>query len=213
SLAHRMARRLTEVRKTRALGYLRPDGKVQVTVGYDEDGTPGPVLDVVVSAQHHEEVDPERMRSDLVEHVVDPVLADLPHEGCRYHVNPTGRFVVGGPAADTGLTGRKTEVDAYGGYARNGGGGFSGKDPTKVDRAGAYGARHVAKTVVAAGLARRCELQIAYAIGLVAPVAIRIVTMGTGRVDDSELERAIMRRHGLRPLGIIKAPDLRRPVS
>jgi S-adenosylmethionine synthetase len=212
SLAHRMARRLAEVRKTKGLTYLRPDGKVQVTVGYGEDAAPAGVLDVVVSAQHHEEVDTEQLRADLLEHVVDPALVDLPHEGARYHINPTGRFVVGGPVADTGLTGRKDMVDTYGGYARHGGGCFSGKDPTKVDRVGAYGGRHVAKNVVAAGLARRCEVQIAYAIGLVKPVAIRIDTMGTGRVADSELERVVLRLFDLSPLGIIKELNLRRPL-
>jgi S-adenosylmethionine synthetase len=212
SLAHRMARRLAEVRKTKGLTYLRPDGKVQVTVGYGEDAAPAGVLDVVVSAQHHEEVDTEQLRADLLEHVVDPVLVDLPHEGARYHINPTGRFVVGGPVADTGLTGRKDMVDTYGGYARHGGGCFSGKDPTKVDRVGAYGGRYVAKNLVAAGLARRCEVQIAYAIGLVKPVAIRIDTMGTGRVADSELERVVLRLFDLSPLGIIKELNLRRPL-
>jgi S-adenosylmethionine synthetase len=212
TLAHRMARRLAEVRKTKGLTYLRPDGKVQVTVGYGQDAAPAGVLDVVVSAQHHEEVDTEQLRADLLEHVVDPVLVDLPHEGARYHINPTGRFVVGGPVADTGLTGRKDMVDTYGGYARHGGGCFSGKDPTKVDRVGAYGGRYVAKNLVAAGLARRCEVQIAYAIGLVKPVAIRIDTMGTGRVADSELERVVLRLFDLSPLGIIKELNLRRPL-
>ena len=213
SLAHRLARRLAEARKTRALPYLRPDGKVQVTVGYDGDGTPAGVEGIVLSAQHHEEVDIEQLRSDVLEQVIDPVLAGGPgRDGARILVNPTGRFVVGGPVADTGLTGRKIMVDTYGGYARHGGGGFSGKDPTKVDRAGAYGARHVAKNVVAAGLARRCEVQLAYAIGLVKPVAIRLDTMGTGRVADSELERAVMRLFDLSPLGIIKELNLRRPL-
>ncbi|HKF77614.1 MAG TPA: methionine adenosyltransferase [Candidatus Dormibacteraeota bacterium] len=213
SLAHRLARRLAEARKTRALPYLRPDGKVQVTVAYDGDGTPARVEGIVLSAQHHEEVDIEQLRSDVLEQVIDPVLAGGPgRDGARILVNPTGRFVVGGPVADTGLTGRKIMVDTYGGYARHGGGGFSGKDPTKVDRAGAYGARHVAKTVVAAGLARRCEVQLAYAIGLVKPVAIRLDTMGTGRVADSELERAVMRLFDLSPLGIIKELNLRRPL-
>src|SRR5262245_5236269 len=150
SLAHRMARRLAEARRTKALSYLRPDGKVQVTVGYDAEGAPRSVQEVVVSAQHHDEVDLEQLRSDIVEHVIDPVVAGLSTDGVRYHINPAGRFVIGGPVADTGLTGRQASVDTYGGYARHGGGCFSGKDPTKIDRAGAYGARYVAKTVVAA---------------------------------------------------------------
>ena len=212
SLAHRMARRLADARRTRALSYLRPDGKVQVTVGYDEAGAPAGVQDVVISAQHHDEVDVEQLRSDVLEHVVHPVLADLPGDAARFHINPTGRFVIGGPVADTGMTGRKVMVDTYGGYARHGGGCFSGKDPTKVDRAGAYGARQVAKTIVAAELARRCEVQLAYAIGLVKPVAIRIDTQGTGRVADSELERAVQRIFDLSALGIIKEQNLRRPL-
>ena len=213
SLAHRMARRLAEVRKTRALPYLRPDGKVQVTVGYGEDGDPAAVESVVVSAQHHAEVDAEQLRADVLEHVIDPALSDgLDRSHLQCHVNPTGRFVIGGPQADTGLTGRKIMVDTYGGYARHGGGNFSGKDPTKVDRAGAYGARYLAKSIVAAGLARRCEVQIAYAIGLVKPVAIRVDTMGTGRIADSELERVVTRIFDLSPLGIIKELNLRRPL-
>ena len=213
SLAHAVARALAEARRTRALSYLRPDGKVQVTVGYDADGRPVSVQDIVISAQHHDEVSVEQLRSDVLEHVVSPVLQDgLATDEVRYHVNPSGRFVIGGPVADTGLTGRQTTVDTYGGYARQGGGCFSGKDPTKVDRAGAYGARHVAKNVVAAGLARRCEVQIAYAIGLVKPVSVRVDTMGTGKVADSELERAVQRIFDLSPLGIIKELNLRRPL-
>jgi S-adenosylmethionine synthetase len=212
SLAHRVARRLAEARKSKTLSYLRPDGKVQVTVGYGEDGAPLAVQNVVVSAQHHDEVDVEQLRSDVLEHVLHPALADLPGDGTHFHINPTGRFVIGGPVADTGLTGRKIMVDGYGGYARQGGGCFSGKDPTKVDRAGAYGARHVAKTIVASGLARRCEVQLAYAIGLVKPVAIRVDTQGTGRVADSELERVVLRLFDLSPLGIIKELNLRRPL-
>jgi S-adenosylmethionine synthetase len=212
SYAHRLARRLAEVRRTKALPYLRPDGKVQVTIGYGPDG-PASVEDVVVSAQHHEEVPIEQLRSEILEHVIDPVLADaLPRDGCRYHINPTGRFVIGGPVADTGLTGRKIMVDTYGGYARHGGGCFSGKDPTKVDRAGSYGARYVAKNVVAAGLARRCEVQIAYAIGVAKPLAVHVDTMGTGRVADTELQRVITRLFDLSPLGVIKELNLRRPL-
>jgi len=213
SLAHRMCRRLAEARRSKRLSYLRPDGKVQVTVGYGEDGGPVAVTDVIVSAQHHDEVDVEQLRSDVLEHVISPVLQDgLAADGSRYQVNPTGRFAIGGPVADTGLTGRQVMVDTYGGYARHGGGCFSGKDPTKIERAGGYGARYLAKTVVAAGLARRCEVQIAYAIGLVKPVAVRVDTMGTGRVSDQELERAVLRLFDLSPLGIIKELNLRRPL-
>jgi S-adenosylmethionine synthetase len=212
-LAHGMARRLAEARRAKKLSYLRPDGKVQVTVGYDADGAPTGALDVVVSAQHHDEVDMEQLRTDVEQHVIRPVLGDgPPSEQVRCHINPTGRFVIGGPVADTGLTGRQIMVDTYGGFARHGGGCFSGKDPTKVDRAGGYGARHVAKLIVAAGLARRCEVQIAYAIGLVKPVAVRVDTMGTGRVADSELERVVQRFFDLSPLGIIKELNLRRPL-
>ncbi len=213
SLAHRLARRLAEVRKSKELGYLRPDGKVQVTVGYDALGRPERVESVVVSAQHHDEVDTEQLRADVQEHVIDRVLAGgLSQEGAQLYINPTGRFVVGGPVADAGLTGRKIMVDTYGGYARHGGGCFSGKDPTKVDRAGAYGARHVAKTIVASGLAKRCEVQIAYAIGVVKPVAIRVDTFGTGKSADADLEKAVAKLFDLSPLGIIKELNLRRPL-
>ncbi|MBJ7598349.1 MAG: methionine adenosyltransferase [Candidatus Nephthysia bennettiae] len=213
SLAHRLARRLAEVRRSRQLSYLRPDGKVQVTVGYDSEGSPAGVESVVVSTQHHDEVETEQLRSDVLEHVVEPALADGPGLAkAQLFVNPTGRFVIGGPVADVGITGRKIMVDSYGGYARHGGGCFSGKDPTKVDRAGAYGARYVAKNVVAAGLARRCEVQLAYAIGVVKPVALRIDTMGTGRVPEADLERVVSRMFDLSPLGIIKELNLRRPL-
>ncbi|MGI8564312.1 MAG: methionine adenosyltransferase [Candidatus Dormibacter sp.] len=212
-LAHRLSRRLAEVRKSRALPYLRPDGKVQVTVGYDEAGSPCSVETVVVSAQHNEEVDQEQLRDDLIKQVLEPVLKDgLATDGTRYLINPTGRFVIGGPAADVGLTGRKVIVDTYGGWARHGGGCFSGKDPTKVDRAGAYGARYVAKNIVAGGLAERCEVQLSYAIGVVKPVALRIDTQGTGTVGERELERAVNRLFDLSPLGIIKELNLRRPL-
>jgi S-adenosylmethionine synthetase len=213
SLAHRLARRLAEVRKSKELGYLRPDGKVQVTVGYDALGRPERVESVVVSAQHHDEVDTEQLRADVQEHVIDRVLAGgLSQEGAQLYINPTGRFVVGGPTADAGLTGRKIMVDTYGGYARHGGGCFSGKDPTKVDRAGAYGARYVAKNIVAAGLASRCEVQLAYAIGVVKPVAIRVDTFGTGKSADADLEKAVAKLFDLSPLGIIKELNLRRPL-
>jgi len=213
SLAHRLARRLAEVRKSKAVPYLRPDGKVQVTVNYDAKGEPVAVDSVVVSAQHNDEVATETLRSDLRELVIDAVIPEqLRSKDLVTHINPTGRFVIGGPAADAGLTGRKIMVDTYGGYARHGGGCFSGKDPTKVDRAGAYGARHVAKTIVAAGLARRCEIQLAYAIGVVKPVSIRIDTFGTGKVAEADLERAVLRLYDLSPLGIIKELNLRRPL-
>jgi S-adenosylmethionine synthetase len=213
SLAHHMAQRLAEVRKTRALPYLRPDGKVQVTVGYDAAGAPARIDSVVVAAQHHDEVETEQLRSDVRDHVIAPVLdGGLPWTEAKIHVNPTGRFVIGGPVADSGLTGRKQTVDSYGAWARHGGGCFSGKDPTKIDRAGAYGARHVAKNIVAAGLAARCEVQIAYAIGVVKPIAVRIDTQGTGKVADAELQRAVPRLFDLSPLGVIKELNLRRPL-
>jgi S-adenosylmethionine synthetase len=212
-LAHRLARRLAEVRRNKTLTYLRPDGKVQVTVRYGEDGRPGGVDNVVLSTQHHDEITTEQLRSDITDHVIDAVIpADLRADGIRTFINPTGRFVVGGPVADAGLTGRKIMVDTYGGYARHGGGGFSGKDPTKVDRAGAYGARYVAKNVVAAGLASRCEVQISYAIGVVKPVAIRIDTSGTGKVPDRAISAAVSKLFDLSPLGIIKELNLRRPL-
>jgi S-adenosylmethionine synthetase len=213
TLAHRLARRLAELRKSRQLPYLRPDGKVQVTVAYDAKGRPAGVESVVVSAQHHDEVEAEQLRSDISEQVVDAVIPEpLRSAGMKRYINPTGRFVIGGPVADTGLTGRKVQIDTYGGYARHGGGCFSGKDPTKVDRAGAYGARHVAKHVVAAGLAERCEVQLAYAIGVVKPVAVRVDTAGTGKVPDQEIERALSKLFDLSPLGIIKELNLRRPL-
>ena len=211
--AHRLARRLAEVRRSKALNYLRPDGKVQVTIRYGDGGEPPVVDTVVLSTQHHEEVTTEQLRSDIGEHVIDAVIpAELKDGRIRTFINPTGRFVVGGPVADAGLTGRKIMVDTYGGYARHGGGCFSGKDPTKVDRAGAYGARHVAKTIVASGLARRCEVQISYAIGVVKPVAIRIDTFGTGKVPEPVLVVAVNKLFDLSPLGIIKELNLRRPL-
>src|SRR6202158_1332262 len=188
TIAHKLARRLAEVRRNKTLNYLRPDGKVQVTVRYNSEGKALGVDNVVISAQHHEEVDTEQLRADINEHVIDAVIPqELREGGVRSFINPTGRFVIGGPVADAGLTGRKIMVDTYGGYARHGGGCFSGKDPTKVDRAGAYGASHVGKNVVAAGLASRCEVQVSYAIGVVKPVAIRIDTFGTGKVPDSAI--------------------------
>ncbi len=212
-LAHRLARRLADVRRTKTLNYLRPDGKVQVTIRYGDAGEPPVVDTVVLSTQHHDEVTTEQLRSDIAEHVIDAVIpAELKDGQIRTFINPTGRFVVGGPVADAGLTGRKIMVDTYGGFARHGGGCFSGKDPTKVDRAGAYGARHVAKNIVAAGLARRCEVQISYAIGVVKPVAVRIDTFGTGKVPEPALAAAVNKLFDLSPLGIIKELNLRRPL-
>ena len=213
TLAHKLARRLAEVRRNKSLNYLRPDGKVQVTIRYGEKDEPPMVDTIVLSTQHHDEVSTEQLRSDISEHVIDAVIpAELKDGGIRTFINPTGRFVVGGPVADAGLTGRKIMVDTYGGYARHGGGCFSGKDPTKVDRAGAYGARHVAKNIVASGLARRCEVQISYAIGVVKPVAIRIDTFGTGKAPESVLTTAVNKLFDLSPLGIIKELNLRRPL-
>jgi S-adenosylmethionine synthetase len=186
---------------------------VQVTVRYADDGAPEAVDNVVVSAQHHDEVDTEQLRSDITEHVIDSVIpAELRKDHTRSYINPTGRFVIGGPTADAGLTGRKVMVDSYGGYARHGGGCFSGKDPTKVDRAGAYGARYIAKNIVAGGLATRCEVQVAYAIGVVKPVAVRVETFGTGRVPEAKISAAVNKLFDLSPLGIIKELNLRRPL-
>jgi len=213
SLAHRLARKLADVRRSKTLNYLRPDGKVQVTVRYGDDGRPQGVDSVVIAAQHHDEVDTEQLRADITEHVIDAVIpAELRNSGIRTFINPTGRFVIGGPVADAGLTGRKIMVDTYGGYARHGGGCFSGKDPTKVDRAGAYGARYVAKNVVASGLARKCEVQVSYAIGVVKPVAVRVETFGTGKVPDTSIAAAVTKLFDLSPLGIIKELNLRRPL-
>jgi len=212
-VAHGLARRLAEVRRNKQLSYLRPDGKVQVTVRYGDDGKPVGIDNVVLSAQHHDEVAADQLRADITEHVIDAVIpAELRGGTIRSYINPTGRFVVGGPVADAGLTGRKIMVDTYGGYARHGGGCFSGKDPTKVDRAGAYGARYVAKNVVAAGLASRCEVQVSYAIGVVKPVAIRVDTFGTGKIPDTAIASALARLFDLSPLGIIKELNLRRPL-
>ncbi len=211
SLAHRLARRLAEVRRDRTLSYLRPDGKVQVTVAYDEAGQ-GAAETVVIAAQHHDEVKIDELRSDIARDVIESVLGKSQAKAVRSYINPTGRFVTGGPVADVGLTGRKTQVDSYGGYARTGGGCFSGKDPTKVDRAGAYGARHVAKNIVAAKLATRAEVQVAYAIGVVKPVAVNIETFGTGVAPEADILRAVLRQFDLSPLGIIKELNLRRPL-
>ncbi|MEB3187024.1 MAG: methionine adenosyltransferase [bacterium] len=211
SLAHRLARRLTEVRKTGVLPYLRPDGKTQVTVEYEGDRAVR-VDTVLVSTQHAPEVDPVQIEADIIEHVIREVVpADL-IDGTRFLINPSGRFVVGGPMGDAGLTGRKIIVDTYGGYARHGGGAFSGKDPTKVDRSAAYAARYVAKNVVAAGLADRCEVQVSYAIGVARPTSIMVDCQGTARIDERLIEDFVKAHFDLRPAGIIRALDLRRPI-
>lgn len=212
SISHQLARRLTEVRKNGTLPYLRPDGKTQVTVEYDGD-KPVRVDAIVVSTQHSEEVTLEQIQKDIKEHVIKPIVpAHLLDDNTNYFINPTGRFVIGGPQGDAGLTGRKIIVDTYGGYARHGGGAFSGKDPTKVDRSGAYAARYVAKNIVAAGLADKCEVQLAYAIGVARPVSIAVDTFGTGKVSEDKLVELIRKHFDLRPAGIIKQLDLRRPI-
>ena len=212
SLAHKLAKRLTDVRKQGIISYLRPDGKTQVTVEY-ENGRPVRVDTVVVSAQHSPDVDYQEIKKDILEHVIKPVIpGNLLDENTRYFINPTGRFVVGGPQGDSGLTGRKIIVDTYGGMGRHGGGAFSGKDPTKVDRSAAYAARYVAKNVVAAGLASRCEVQIAYAIGVARPVSVMIDTFGTGKVDDQTILKVINEHFDLRPDAIIRDLNLRRPI-
>jgi S-adenosylmethionine synthetase len=212
ALAHRMARRLAEVRKSGQLPYLRPDGKTQVTVEY-ERGIPKKVRTVVVSAQHDPDVRAERLRSEIVETVILPTIpTELRETDPVMHVNPTGRFVTGGPMGDAGLTGRKIIVDSYGGMARHGGGAFSGKDPTKVDRSAAYAARWVAKNVVAAGLADRFEVELAYGIGIARPISFSVESFGTGRIDDADIQRLIERQFDLRPAAIIAALDLRRPI-
>ncbi len=212
SLAHKLAKKLTEVRKNGALSYLRPDGKSQVTVEYD-NGKPARIDAVVISTQHSPEVTQEQIRADVMEQVIRATLpAELLDENTKYYINPTGRFVVGGPQGDSGLTGRKIIVDTYGGAARHGGGAFSGKDPSKVDRSAAYAARWVAKNIVAAGLARRCEVQLAYAIGVAEPVSIMVDTFGTGTVADEKLEAAVEKVFDLRPAAIIRDLDLRKPI-
>ena len=213
SLAHKLARRLTEVRKNGTLSYLRPDGKTQVTVEYDENDKPVRLDAVVLSTQHDPDVTQDQIHEDIKKYVFDEVIpADLVDEKTKFFVNPTGRFVIGGPNGDSGLTGRKIIVDTYGGYARHGGGAFSGKDCTKVDRSAAYAARYVAKNIVAAGLAQRCEIQVSYAIGVAHPTSIMVNTFGTGAVEDSKLVDIIRENFDLRPAGIIKMLDLRRPI-
>ncbi|MFK4320663.1 S-adenosylmethionine synthetase [Bacillus sp. RC145] len=213
SLAHKLARRLTEVRKDDTLTYLRPDGKTQVTVEYDENGKPVRVDTIVISTQHHPDVTWEEIDRDLKEHVIKAVVpAELMDGETKFFINPTGRFVIGGPQGDAGLTGRKIIVDTYGGYARHGGGAFSGKDATKVDRSAAYAARYVAKSIVAAGLADKAEVQLAYAIGVAQPVSISVDTLGTGKVSEDVLVELVRNNFDLRPAGIIKMLDLRRPI-
>ena len=212
SLAHKLAKRLTEVRKNGQLSYLRPDGKSQVTVEYD-DGKPVRVDAVVISSQHSPEVSQEQLHADIKREVIEKVIpAHMLDENTKYYINPTGRFVVGGPQGDTGLTGRKIIVDTYGGYARHGGGAFSGKDPSKVDRSAAYAARWVAKNIVAAGLAKKCEVELAYAIGVAEPVSIMVDTFGTGTVEDEKIEAAVEKVFDLRPAAIIRDLDLRKPI-
>ncbi len=212
SLSHKLARRLTEVRKNGTLAYLRPDGKTQVTVEYEGD-KPVRVDTVVISSQHSEEVTTEQIRADLVREVITPIVpADMMDADTKIYINPTGRFVLGGPAGDTGLTGRKIIVDTYGGYARHGGGAFSGKDPTKVDRSACYAARYIAKNVVKAGLAKKCEVQVAYAIGVAKPVSVLIDTFGTAKVAEEKISEKISELVDLRPAAIIERFDLRRPI-
>ena len=212
SLAHKLAKRLTEVRKNGTLDYLRPDGKTQVTVEYADD-KPVRVDTVVVSSQHSDNVSLEQIRADIIKNVIEPIIpSDMMDSGTKILVNPTGRFVVGGPMGDSGLTGRKIIVDTYGGYSRHGGGAFSGKDPTKVDRSASYAARYIAKNVVAAGLADKCEVQIAYAIGVAKPVSVMIDTFGTAKFDENRISEAVMKLVDLRPAAIIKKFDLRRPI-
>ena len=212
SLAHKLAKKLTEVRKSGELDYLRPDGKTQVTAEYDGD-TVKRIDTIVISTQHSEAVSLEQIRKDMIEYVVKPIVpAELIDENTKYYVNPTGRFVIGGPVGDSGLTGRKIIVDTYGGVGRHGGGAFSGKDPTKVDRSAAYAARYVAKNIVAAGFAKKCEVQLAYAIGVAHPVSVMVDTFGTGTVEDSKLAEAVQKVFDLRPNAIIRNLDLRRPI-
>ncbi len=213
ALAHKLTMRLAEVRKHGKLSYLRPDGKSQVTVEYDEHRKPVRVDAVVVSTQHAETVGNEELRGDILKHVIQATIpAHLLDEDTKYHINPTGRFVIGGPMGDTGLTGRKIIVDTYGGMGRHGGGAFSGKDPTKVDRSAAYMARHIAKNIVAAGLADRCELQLAYAIGVADPVSVLVDTFGTGKVDNATIQQLVRAHFKLTPKGIIESLNLRRPI-
>lgn len=213
TLAHKLARRLTEVRKNDVLDYLRPDGKTQVTVEYDENDTPLRIDTIVISSQHDEKVSHEKIKSDIKKEVIDFIIPEeLVDENTRIIINPTGRFVIGGPHGDAGLTGRKIIVDTYGGYARHGGGAFSGKDPTKVDRSAAYAARYIAKNIVASGLSKQCEIQLSYAIGVADPVSISVNTFGTGQLEDFKIAEAIRKEFKLTPDGIIEMLDLQRPI-
>jgi S-adenosylmethionine synthetase len=213
SLAHKLTQRLTEVRKNGLMSYLRPDGKSQVTVEYDANGKPVRVDAVVISTQHAEHIGNDELRRDVLKNVIQFVIpAKLLDQDTKYHINPTGRFVIGGPMGDTGLTGRKIIVDTYGGMGRHGGGAFSGKDPTKVDRSGAYMARYIAKNVVASGLADRCEVQLAYAIGVAEPVSVLVDTFGTGKISETELQKLVRENFSLTPKAIIETLDLRRPI-
>lgn len=213
SLAHNLARKLTEVRKDGTLKYLRPDGKTQVTVEYDENGTPKRLDAVVLSTQHDPDVTQEQIHEDIKKYVFDPIIPEgMVDENTKFFINPTGRFVIGGPHGDSGLTGRKIIVDTYGGMARHGGGAFSGKDCTKVDRSAAYAARYVAKNIVAAGIAKKCEIQLSYAIGVAHPTSIMVDTFGTGKLSDEKLVEIIRENFDLRPAGIIQMLNLRRPI-
>lgn len=213
SLAHKLARKLTEVRKDGTLKYLRPDGKTQVTVEYDENGTPKRLDAVVLSTQHDPDVTQEQIHEDIKKYVFDPIIPEgMVDENTKFFINPTGRFVIGGPHGDSGLTGRKIIVDTYGGMARHGGGAFSGKDCTKVDRSAAYAARYVAKNIVAAGIAKKCEIQLSYAIGVANPTSIMVDTFGTGKLSDEKLVEIIRENFDLRPAGIIQMLNLRRPI-
>ena len=213
TLAHKLAKRLADIRKEKVVDYLRPDGKTQVTVLYDEEGNPVSIDTILISTQHSDSVTQEKIKKDLYEHVILPIIpAHLLNNETKYLVNPTGRFVIGGPQGDTGLTGRKIIVDTYGGYSRHGGGAFSGKDPSKVDRSAAYMARYIAKNIVASGLARKCEIQLSYAIGVAEPTSVLVETFGTSKVDEAIIVKAVRENFNLTPKGIITSLDLKRPI-
>ena len=213
TLAHKLAKRLADIRKEKVVDYLRPDGKTQVTVLYDEEGNPVSIDTILISTQHSDSVTQEEIKKDLYEHVILPIIpAHLLNNETKYLVNPTGRFVIGGPQGDTGLTGRKIIVDTYGGYSRHGGGAFSGKDPSKVDRSAAYMARYIAKNIVASGLARKCEIQLSYAIGVAEPTSVLVETFGTSKVDEAIIVKAVRENFNLTPKGIITSLDLKRPI-